>query len=207
MSVRIPTRQPALPDIGDYQINQLVKGGTLQTLAEYGNFLEGWWFRRHIPIVVRPFDLSEGNTIQAGAQTSWIPLRTASFTQHIFVAVGISNLNDLGTVTVAVHAEPVEDGTGNATPGSGAITDPGCTWSELRGDLVDPVIGGDYQLDGLHWVHTGLALPAEATGVDPISPIPRVLHVAPNALQELVLTWEDVAVNSICVWELYRSAV
>lgn len=207
MSVHIPTLRPDLPDIGDFQVNQLVKGSTLQSLAAYGNHLEGWWMRRCTPIIVRPFDMAEDQTIHAAVQMQWVPLRVASFTQHIFLGFGVSNVETDAYIQAEVRVEPVEDGTGNATPGSGALTDPGCKWREVNGDLINPVRNGRYQIWGLQWARTGLAVPADASPADPIADIPRVLHVVPDTSQELVLRWDKVAVNNITVWEMFRAEV
>jgi len=205
MAVRMPTLSPQLPSPGEYFVKQLVTGGTLQTLAEYANWLQGWVFLRCVPVIVRSFAHDDENIVCPATQTQWFPLRTDALTTHLFTALGISALDTDGEIAIELREEPA--GAVTATPGSGAIIDAGCKWRETNGDLTSPVRDAAYHGFGLAWHTTGLLLPPTIVPAAPQSDQPRMIQCLAGTEQEIGLSWHDVALNSFTVWEAYRSEV
>ena len=156
MSVRLPKELPELAGIEEFVIEQLVAGVSFRKLSEYLNYLVSYWSLRETGIVVHEFQRASANDLHT-TETNYIEIETHSLTELLFVALGYSDVDqDTGTIEVLVNAAPAEDGSGHATPGSGASLDLGCKWEAIAGALP---LSPDVNVQGLHWAHTGLTRP------------------------------------------------
>lgn len=202
---RIPSLRPTLPISGESFIGTLVHGGTQQVLAEYANWLQGYHFKRHTPIIVRPFskDNKNGND---SLEEIHIPIHSDTRSSYLFVAIGVSAVKAGGFVTVSVKDDPPEIA-GQATPGAGDLYDPGCAWFQIFGDLLSPIEDREYTEHGLRWVTTELAAPPDRDVGDPQNTTPRLLHIDAGSSQEIHILWSDCIVNSVCLWEVYRGSM
>ena len=201
MSVTIPMVDPGVPQQG--YIGGPASSDIFQSMAEKANYLHGNHFIRVRNIIVQPFRTIKEQTVGSD-ELRHIPFKTSSGCKGLFVALAVTNVKVDGMVKVLVREAPtVVSGVGVA--GSGALVDPGCQWLQATQTLPEPVVGGRWAVPyGPLWLHTGVFAPPEVDLMGGPSPVPRTL-TAPGAQElELELSWDEVALNTVCIIEYFQ---
>ncbi len=209
MSVNIPKTDPAPGGPGYDRVMQPLHAATPQGIAMKCNYLHGQHNLRLRNLIIRPFRTVAGQ--EYSTDSIYIPFRTSSLVRGLFVAVAVVNVHrgeePLGAIKVSVREAPtfVAD---LATPGSGALVDPGCQWLQASGSLPEPVRDGRWTVPtmGPVWVHTGRLRPPVIDLMGSATPVPRTLKVNPGADHELLVEWVNVAPVTVTLLELYEES-
>lgn len=199
--VRIPPVLPTLPNYGEAFVLHEPFSTLFDTVADVCNHLAGFQFLRAVPVIVTPFRRTRtGNDVHAET-TRAIRFTTSPLARFLFVAAGYSAVHAGGRVKFAARQA-------HATiPGAGAVIDPGCLFLRANNDLPNPVQDRVYVPTGLQWAHSGFTSPPSVNAGDPVSQRPRMLNVTPSTDVDLCVTWEDIALNAVHVFEAWRPNV
>lgn len=217
-NLRIPLVPVPLPSAAELRNRKPPDASIFDAFAEQANSLAGYRFLHRVPLVVAPWKWNYRGDVRSGcpndgdqAQTRYVRLRTSTFAQVLFVAVGYSAVRtgnvsgrrqSLGTCSVEARYAPI-----TTTPGSGDLIDPGVEFRSVDGNLANPIRNNEYAGVGLNWIYTPLAEPPAVLATDPVTRFPRLLRIPAEETIEVAITWEYVSVNSILVAECYRPTV
>lgn len=199
-----PTAFPFVPGDADARTARPVRGATLAGMAEACNHLAGWRLLRRLNhMVLPPVETADQDDTQAAA-TTWVRWTTGLVATHLWV--GIEYLA-VDTVTgTDAHIDAVLQ-----TPG-GVALDAGVTWVRSVGDLPNTqrnfrhFAAGSSFYGNPQRVSTGTHVRPGA-GAAMTRPRPLALPAASGTEVELEVSWEDVRVYSVGIWEMHREII